>query len=103
MECKLAKEVTNSIIDEFDANGFFESKFMDKFKFKTRLYNSLVDMSELEAISKLDSLVIKIYEEVLHLNLKDTLQELVDKGVMHEKNDNGTIKYLVDRNKLIND
>ena len=103
MEDKLAKEVTNDVIREFETNGFFESKFMDKFKFKSRLYKSLIELSEIEAIQKLDSLVMKIYDDVLNCNLKDAIQSLIDSGIIYERNVNGTTKYSVDKNKLIND
>ena len=64
MHTKLAKEVTNEVITEFEGNLLFDNPFIDKFKFKSRLYKSLLPLTELDALTKLDSIVNNIYTEV---------------------------------------
>ncbi len=97
MHDKLAKEVTNEVITEFEGNLLFDNPFIDKFKFKSRLYKSLLPLTELDALTKLDSIVNNIYTEVFDGNLRNTIDSLVDRGLLVEsKNDDGETTYSVD-------
>lgn len=97
MHDKLAKEVTNEVITEFEGNLLFDNPFIDKFKFKSRLYKSLLPLTELDALTKLDSIVNNIYTEVFDGNLRNTIGSLVDRGLLVEsKNDDGETTYSVD-------
>jgi len=97
MHTKLAKEVTNEVITEFEGNLLFDNPFIDKFKFKSRLYKSLLPLTELDALTKLDSIVNNIYTEVFDGNLRNAIDSLVDRGLLVEsKNDDGETTYSVD-------
>ena len=97
MHTKLAKEVTNEVMTEFEGNLLFDNPFIDKFKFKSRLYKSLLPLTELDALTKLDSIVNNIYTEVFDGNLRNTIDSLVDRGLLVEsKNDDGETTYSVD-------
>ena len=102
MHTKLAKEVTNEVITEFEGNLLFDNQFIDKFKFKSRLYKSLLPLTELDALTKLDSIVNNIYTEVFDGNLRNAIDSLVDRGLLVEsKNDDGETTYSVDDLSLI--
>ena len=97
MHDKLAKDVTNEVIKEFEGNSLFDNPFMDKFKFKSRLFKALKPLSEIDAINKLDSIVNSIYKDVFDGNLRNTIDSLVDRGLLIEsENDNGETTYSVD-------
>tara|TARA_R110001592_G_scaffold87117_5_gene257351 strand:- start:70638 stop:70958 length:321 start_codon:yes stop_codon:yes gene_type:complete len=101
MHDKLAKDVTNEVITEFEGNLLFDNPFIDKFKFKSRLYKSLLPLTELDALTKLDSIVNNIYTEVFDGNLRNTIDSLVDRGLLIEsENDNGETTYSVDDTKI---
>ena len=103
MHDKLAKDVTNEVIKEFEGNSLFDNPFMDKFKFKSRLYKALKPLSEIDAIDKLDSIVNSIYKDVFDGNLRNTIDSLVDRGLLIEsENDNGETTYSVDDTKIFN-
>jgi hypothetical protein len=102
MNDKLAKDVTSEIVNEFENNLLFDNPFIDKFKFKSRMYKSLLPLSEIEAFNKLDSIAHAVYKDVFDDNLKTTIDSLVDKGYLTEsKNDDGESVYSVDREKII--
>ncbi len=101
MNDKLAKQVTNEVINEFESNLLFDNPFIDKFKFKSRLYKSLLPLTELDALTKLDSIVNNIYTEVFDGNLRNTIDSLVDRGLLVEsENGDGETIYSVDDTKI---
>lgn len=96
------KELTNDIYESLREDGFFESEFIDEYKFKARFYktmsNSEVTENDLDAESIMD-LVMEITKEIIKENVDNTVSELKDKGILNEvETEDGDIGYVLNKN-----
>lgn len=101
MNSELAKEVVNKIIEDLDDNDVFDNAFLDKFKFKTRMYKVTLGMTPKKLYDNIDDIVLRICDDIIDDNLKITINSLMKRGVIHENKDsNGRITYSLDEDFL---
>jgi len=101
MDSNLAKELTNKTISDMVELKHFDNPFLDKFKFKSRMYNKLLSITPQYFINNIDKIIIGLCDDIINENLKTTVNSLIDKGLINENIDeSGMITYSLNEDKF---
>ena len=82
---KSTSEITKDFISILKEDGFFESPWIDEPKFRARLVNAMMNVpydSYNEAVTIMSDIAEKITEQIIMDNIQNTLNELVNVGVI---------------------
>jgi hypothetical protein len=82
---KSTLEITKDFISILKEDGFFESPWIDEPKFRARLVKAMVGVqydTYDEAVNIMSRIADQITEQIVMDNIENTLNELVDAGVI---------------------
>ena len=99
---KSTTEISKMVITTLKDDGFFDNEWIDENKFRPRFINATSDVEftdEIEGLTTLLSIAEQVAKDIIRENVDDTLEQLVDKGMVNEVvMDNGELAFELNKN-----
>lgn len=99
---KSTTEISKMVITTLKDDGFFDNEWIDENKFRPRFINATSDVEftdEIEGLTTLLSIAEQVAKDIIRENVDDTLEQLVDKGMINEVvMDNGELAFELNKN-----
>lgn len=99
---KSTTEISKMVITTLKDDGFFDNEWIDENKFRPRFINATSNVEftdEIEGLTTLLSIAEQVAKDIIRENVDDTLEQLVDKGMVNEVvMDNGELAFELNKN-----
>lgn len=99
---KSTTEISKMVMTTLKDDGFFDNEWIDENKFRPRFINATSNVEftdEIEGLTTLLSIAEQVAKDIIRENVDDTLEQLVDKGMVNEVvMDNGELAFELNKN-----